>query len=218
VNIKDYISSWNGSKLLNAILLAVIVIMVVSIAILSATVSNKDQTVVLRPFVDEGVMEVQKNKANAQYKKNWATSMAILIGNVTPGNIKFVEESMDSLLSPEIYSCVKVETKKQALVMGTNGVSMAFAPQLTFFEPETDRVFVVGKAKTITAAQKEPVSQQRVFEYRIEIHNYRPVIKRMMSYFGEPRTKTMLEKRKNEKAPPLSTLSTSLCNDEAVYE
>jgi conjugal transfer pilus assembly protein TraE len=113
--------------------------------------------------------------------------VAELIGNVTPENIDFIKASLAPMLAASIYREVLDEIVRQAEEIKRERVSLSFQPAEVMYEKETDKVFVTGRLKTQGPGSK-PVETVRTYELTVDINDYRPLIRHIDAYSGQPRT------------------------------
>jgi conjugal transfer pilus assembly protein TraE len=167
-------------------------LIVANIALVVVVLTQDKETVLVPPNITER-MSVSKKGADAAYKKSWGLFVASMIGNVTPANADFVNDQMSTLFDGRVYHSMKAEIAAQILEIKSNNLSIEFEPQQIVYEPETDRVFVLGKNQTSGSAGRLS-KENRVFEIEIEMSGGRPLVTAMETYSGEARTTVVLEK------------------------
>ena len=174
----------------------------IALALLSFNALTKSTTVIIQPYGMQTKAYVSEKNASHSYKESWALFLAELLGNISPGNLDFVKESIIPLLPSNLYQTTVTNLNAQVQMMKKNRVTTSFAPTEYTYEKSTDKVFVYG-FYTITSPSVKPKREKRTYEFKISIDNYLPQILSMDTYEGEPRTQKVLEilkKKAEEKA------------------
>lgn len=153
-----------------------------------------EQRIILSPMALNERVEILRNRASAQYKQAVGLSTALLLGNVTPGNVDFIKESLEPLLAAAIYRPVMEALSDQIRAIKLDNISIAFEPKEVLYERETDKVFVTGQLTTQGPSSK-PDIKTRTYELRIAIDDYRPRIAHIAVYAGAARTQAALKAR-----------------------
>lgn len=163
-----------------------------SIALLLCVVKIFDQrstTVLVPPNLDRAVT-VGWNTADGEYIKSFGLYVATLAGNITPKNATFVVDALSTIVSPRIYSDVRVRLRAQAESKGFKSDAGAthFTGERLIYEPENKRLFVVGSMTTDGAgngARPEPWT----YEMIIVMAEGKPMVDAITNYAGsQPHT------------------------------
>lgn len=154
---------------------------------------KKDTAIVLIPPGLSEKSELAKNKASEGYKKAWAMYVAMLIGNVTPENADFVQESFSGMITGEIRAMVSEQITQELDALKEEKVSSSFDVMRVTYEPETDKVFVTGKNR-MTGVGGKTYPTEQTFEFKIDVKQYSPIITHMASYEGMPKLLSVLQK------------------------
>lgn len=186
--------TWNHALKNNTGLLISNVLLAGALAVsVAANMSNRERLVIIPPYLD-GKMEIGWNGANSEYLKSFGLYLSVLVGNITPKNAKFVTDSLSSYLAPDIYS----EARGQLLSFledpqfRQGGFIVTFQPDKVLWEPKTNRVFVTGNSISTVLGQKDTFARQITYEMDIVVRAGRPLVRRMLSYTGLPRTEEVL--------------------------
>ena len=193
MNLKIFSDDWRGTRSENTFLRILVPLLILAIIALAVVLLTQDRETILVPPNISETMTVSKKTADAAYKKSWGLFVASTIGNVTPANADFVSEQLSQLVDGRVYHAMKADIAAQILEIKTNNLSIEFQAQQIVYEPETDRVFVLGKTQTSGSAGRLS-KDNRVFELQIEMNSGRPLVTDMQTYAGEARTAAVLEK------------------------
>lgn len=146
-----------------------------------------EQTVVLVPAVFDERMEVKGSEASPAYKKSWALTVALLAGNVTPGNADLVLASLGDLLSPDAYRKIAAELAAQVADIKRDSLTVSFEPRQILYETKSKKVFVSGQFAS-QGVSGQPIKAIRTYEMTIDIRFGRPWITSFKPYTGMPVT------------------------------
>ena len=137
MRLSRYLESWHGTQATNK-LLAVAVVAVATVTIVqSAYLMERERLVVLVPPVLQGEAVIGKSAADAPYHTAWAHLLAQMLGNVSPGNAAFLQERLEPLLDPSIFTAVSQALEQQLDQIRRDRVSLAFEPKKILHEPST---------------------------------------------------------------------------------
>lgn len=182
--------SWELASRLAMLLMVSNVILVGLLAITTfAAINKKEHVVLVPPYLDKKV-EVTWNSASADYYKSFGLYVASLLGNLTPKNIDFVIGVLSDFLDPAIYRDVRVKLialKDDKVFQRSSGVTY-FTAETLVFEPETNRVFVIGRLFA-TGFNNAVTANDVVYEMKLAIQNGMPRVLALTSYNGnQPHT------------------------------
>lgn len=133
-------------------------------------------------------VRVSVNQASATYKRAWGVFLTDLLGNVKPGGVDFILDTLTPLLAPSLYRAVVDAIHAQAAKIERDQVSVSFTPKKVVYDPNTDTVYVTGR-QVSAGPGSDPVRANRTYEFTITIAHYQPVVTHMSVYDGGPRTK-----------------------------
>ena len=185
---------WDGALQENRHSRYVILALLVCLALSLLMLLPKKTVVVIQPYTLKAESFITENAAGQAYHESWGMFLAMLMGNITPGNVNFVRERLEPLLSPRIFQQVVEAIQSQAEIIIKDGINMTFEPRTVVFERESGKVFVFGNA-TVVSANGETRHDRRTYEFAIDIDNYLPVVQAMTTYSDRPRTLEVLDKQ-----------------------
>lgn len=203
MKLSNFSKSYDALGESNRMLLVIAVSLSVALACLSVVLLNRHERVVLVPSYIDQKMEVSWNSANQAYYKSLGVNVAMLIGNVTPGTLKFTTDYLGMVMSADIYAKVKPQLTayggEDSFKRGT--VFTYFTVQTVFFEDKVNKVFVTGFLNTSpmevaseTGASRIAVKQV-TYEMQFKMANGRPLIVGFDSYEGnKPKTQEWLKR------------------------
>lgn len=185
-------NSWRDLKFQNFLFRLMVPMLIMANLISAIGWLQKDRITVLVPPVLTEATSVSKRSADAGYKKAWGLFVSGLLGNVTPGNAEFVMESIQLLMSPRVFSQLRQAVATDIDMIKKDGVTISFEQKTVFYEPESDKVFVIGRTGISNAAGS--VSKfDRVYEMRVVVDNGQPQVVDIDTYVGKPRTVDVLK-------------------------
>lgn len=193
MNFKLFASSWSGLMSENRFLKGLCVLLLGSHLVSLYGWLRKDVIVALVPPTLEEKAEIARNQSTQGYKKAWGLFAAQLLGNVTPDNATFVLESFEDMVSGEIKIALGEKVAAELESVRQEKVSTVFEPRQVAYEPETDKVFVSGRSNLVGSGGKTRNTEQ-TYEFRIDMHQYHPVITHLASYPGLPKTTPVVER------------------------
>ena len=188
----------NNRDLYRLVLLLASVIFILSIGLVFAinySNSIKERIVVVPPGLS-GPVAIDWGRADAEYIKTFGLFYATLVGSINPRNVEYVADRLTAMTSKSAYPAIRRSLQvlsKDPLFMD-QGTSSSFVYQALNYEPERNKVFVIGEVRV----QGTP-GQTKVFpttyEMTITIEEGMPIVHSVDNYPGsEPHTyKWLLE-------------------------
>ncbi len=168
------------------------------VVLLSVKLLCQDQIVVIKPYTQESDAWVGRDQGSQSYKEAWGLFFAQALGNVSPSNVDFLKERIGPLLSSVVYKDFMRTLGVQAKQIKEDRVVLRFEPTSVEYEQSTDKVFVTGRLYTRGFNDKES-SEERTYEFKIEIGNYAPKLTWINVYRDLPRTLKRLRQKRSEK-------------------
>jgi conjugal transfer pilus assembly protein TraE len=199
MNYKQFLTSYQGSRITAAIAVCLLALMTLTNAILVFTLANRHDSVILVPPHLTEEVRVTIGKSTEGYMKAWGLFIAELIGNVSPKNLQFIRTSLEPLLAPSVYQQFVNVLELQTQQIMVDHISMRFEPKLVQYEEETGLVFVSGQGIVVGPTGDEKI-MQRTYEFAVEMDDFRPLLTWIDTYPGGAQTlkvKERLEKSKN---------------------
>lgn len=205
MKMTDFLKTWEGVQTENKWNRLVLGGLTTAVLLLSYKALTKETIVTLQPSTLQQEAWIGENKSSASYQEAWGLSLAIFLGNVTPGNAAFIKERLGPMLSADIYQDVMTAIDLQAQDINKDHVTIRFEPRYVELEPDSGKVFVSGNSFVRGVSQDRETRTETTFEFIIKIKQYLPTINYMTTYSGKPRTEKALrqmerrEERKKER-------------------
>jgi conjugal transfer pilus assembly protein TraE len=193
VKLLKFTDTWRGAMAENRFSRWAIGGLIITNMILIFVIAGKDRTVVIVPPEIKGQVEISRASANEGYLEAWTLSLAILLGNITPGNASTVKKNLEPFLAPEIFNDVTVNIDRAVSELTHSRITLKFEPLKVVFEPGSKKWFATGY-RTQTGPADDGRREQATYEMQWEIRNFRPVLTRILHYTGKPRTEKELDR------------------------
>ncbi len=172
----------------NAILVvAVGALSVVVVALAWDLAVAKRETILVPPMLSKEA-DIGYYRADADYYKSWALYVAEMVGNLTPGNYKFVADSLGRLFDAASYEKVKNLVLSSGQETKDSGLNFVFDANKVIWQRVNHTAFVQGLLYQVNG-QGNPVSKQKyTFQMTVRIEEGRPVLANLQAYVGDPHT------------------------------
>ena len=195
MELKKYLSTFHGLKTEAYFSRMVTTILLLLCLFLVAVLASRPTIVTIQPWTLSEDAQVTRDDASRSYIEAWGFALAELIGNVTPGNVKFIGDRLKPLLDPKIYHTVLEGLEANAQQLVDDRVTMRFEPRRVAYEKSTGKVFVTGYSFVRQGLSFETEKrEERTYEFVIRIANYAPLIFSIDTYLGYPKTREVIEK------------------------
>ncbi|SET25134.1 TraE/TraK family type IV conjugative transfer system protein [Thorsellia anophelis] len=179
-------TNWQSLNLENRYLKVIILFLFTCLILLCIMNFNKEVIVTLVPPNLSHDVTVKKTTASKTYLSSWALYFADLIGNVSPGNVTFIEQAISPMLAPEIYQLVIDVLLMQTQQIQDDNVTLSFQPRQIETEENSDKIFVTGYS-FISGLAGKVQRELRTYEFIIQINQYAPTLIWMDTYEGQPK-------------------------------
>lgn len=128
---------------------------------------------------------IQKTSLDKGAQRAVLIAVTSNIAQVNPANIEYQKTFLQAFLAPGAYTKLSTEMDSQVkrLIDQRELGSYYYVFQRWEYDPILDTHFVIGDVHTVNAAKD--TSQPYVFEYKMHVENYRPVIDDVTSYTGD---------------------------------
>lgn len=201
MDLKQYLNNLNGLRTEAKTTRVITLGMLFVIVLLTFTLMNRPQVVTLVPYTLAEDAQVSRDDASRSYFEAWGFALSELLGNVTPGNVKFISERMKPLLSPKIYHKVIESINETADQLSEERITQRFQPRRVTYEKSSGKVFVFGTSYLRAGGSFEGERDEpRTYEFEMRIANYAPLITFIDTYTGYERTAVFIEKSKQAEA------------------
>ncbi|MBU2959157.1 type IV conjugative transfer system protein TraE [Paracoccus sp. 1_MG-2023] len=162
--------------------------LMISMCWMQFTLATRDEAVILVPPFQNETIEFINGRANRDYYQQWAWSVAMLAGNITPGNADFVRGEFERISTPALYrklmSTVDVEIQN---IVRDNAI-VTFTPRAVIYDPELNRFFVTGTQSIGGPGLRRAVDKQMTYELGFTTERLRIYLDSYAIYEGKPMT------------------------------
>lgn len=184
----------------NSILKGVIGVQALVIGYLAfALATVPPTTVVIPPFQSEEIKFVD-GKANHEYYEQWAWSMAMLMGNISPANANFVREGIEKMTTPALFRQMAANMDEELQNIQRDKAVVEFSPRDIIYDPELDLFFVVGRQTLSGPGVRNPIEKQITYEMGFVLQRNRIFLDRYDVYTGKPMTSDIREQELAKRA------------------
>jgi len=201
MDLKKYFDSFNGLRTEAKTSRVLLIVLVGTIALMAFHICTRPVIVSITPYTLAEDAQLTREDASRSYFEAWGFALAELLGNVTPGNVKFIGDRIKPLLSPKIYHDVMESINEAADQLIDERISQRFQPKRVTYEKSSGKVFVFGTSYLRQGASFENERDEpRTYEFKMKIANYVPIITHIDTYTGFERTKVKIEKDARKEA------------------
>lgn len=162
--------------------------LLISMCWMQFNLATRDEAVILVPPFQHETIEFINGRANRDYYQQWAWSVAMLAGNITPGNADFVRGELERISTPTLYrklvSTVDVEIQN---IVRDNAI-VTFSPREVIYDPELNRFFVTGTQSLGGPGLRRPIDKQITYELGFTTERLRIYLDSYAIYEGKPLT------------------------------
>jgi conjugal transfer pilus assembly protein TraE len=172
-----------ANKLVDFLLISNVVLSVCLAMAVGKLVSSHEVTRIVPPGLDRPV-SVGWDTADEDYLESVGLYVADLAGNVTPGNAKFVADSLSQIMTPRIYQSARAQILALAddPVFKNSGGSMRFEARKIVPERQTQKIFVIGQMTSQQIGSRDV--RPMVIEMKLIMKNGRPWVDGFDHYTG----------------------------------
>lgn len=161
----------------------ILVLLALGVVLLAWRNLNPVSRVIIQPYTLTDPAWVERDSASSEYKEAFSLFLAMLLGNVSPGNLEFVRERIDPLLTSSVRQEVLNTLADQAQTIRTENVSVSFVPNKVHYESKTQKYFVEGRSTT-TGPNGGTEEERRTFEFKYKVEEYIPRVEWLNNYAG----------------------------------
>lgn len=191
LNFIDLKKNWRELLVENGYVKLILIIQTLSILVLIVVLANKSTVATVAPPNFTQAFTVGKDSASNTYFEAWGLSISELMGNVNPGNVKFVKKSLAEYMAPSVYQEVALELEEQVAAIIDEGIRTSFIPMQVLTEKDTGKIFITGN-HTVSMSGIPDKKSTRTYEFKISVVNYRPIVTGFDVYEMQARTKEVL--------------------------
>lgn len=128
---------------------------------------------------------VRKNSMDKSGERAVLLAVTSNIAQINPANAGYQKAFLQAFLSPAAYTRIsrEIDARVKQLAEQRELGSYYFVFRRAEYDPAIDKHFIVGDVHTVNAAKDTALPY--VFEYKMHVENYRPVIDDMKTYEGD---------------------------------
>lgn len=180
MKFKNWDSQVKALKQHTSLLLLLNLVLALSLGLSVYIQASTKPIVIVQPMVANDSYKVKANSLTRSYAVSFATSMALLLGNVTADNAMFVLESISQYVAPDYYAQFRKQLVADMQRLKENRMDMTFVITKAYYHPPSGEVIVEGRATIIDAAGN---SLQNPHQFRIllDLEDYVPRIRNLQS-------------------------------------
>lgn len=186
----------NTGRFVLALEITVFILVIADGLLAAALFGHRDAVVLVPPHLN-GEVRILADRSSQGYVKAWGLFLAGLLGNISPANVKFVQKSLEPMISPGVYREVTDILNVQAEEILADHISITFEPKSVTFDEESELVFVTGQTR-VKGPTGPAKTFLRTYEFLIGMEDYRPSLKWMEMYEGNPRNGKTTGKKKDK--------------------
>lgn len=157
----------------------------VTVVLLASRIATQSAIVVLQTPGMPNAAEIEESAVDKGTQMATLITLTSSIAQVNPANAEFMKRVIQNYLIPEDYTTVsqEIDAKVQLLEKQHELGSYYFVFRSYRYDPVLHRHFVLGDVHTVNAARDTP--EPYVFEYRIQVTNYRVWAAKPVVYAGD---------------------------------
>lgn len=194
-------STWQDLHASNRVLKTVAITQSAALVLAVLALAGQGETLVLVPPRLDEPAKVAAHQGDAAFKKAWGYFAASLVGNITPKNADFVLSTLEKMTSGEARTFILERVAQDLELLKQEQVTMTFEVTQVLYEPETDKVFVSGRA-SVSQPGAKPAPTEETFEMKIDVRQYAPLIVHFAVYPGIPKTQDVVKREVAQSAAP----------------
>lgn len=162
-------------------------------AVLGLGIATRDEAVVLVPPFQNSEIEFINGKANREYYQQWAWSTSMMLGNISPGNAKFIRGEIERIATPQLYRTLSEIVDAELRSIIRDKATVTFSPRSVIYDPELNLFFVEGVQQLAGPGVREPISKKITYELGFVTRRLRVYLDSFDVYNGRPRTEAVRE-------------------------
>lgn len=151
-------------------------------------IATRDSEVILVPPFQNETIEFINGRANREFYSQWAWSVAMLAGNITPGNANFVRGELQRIATPALYRKLTQTVDLELEGIVRDNAVVTFSPREVIYDPELGRFFVTGVQGIGGPGVRSTVEKQLTYELAFTTERLRVYLSQFLVYEGKPMT------------------------------
>lgn len=157
----------------------------VAVVLLASRIATQSAIVVLQTPGMPSSAEIEESAVDKGTQMATLITLTSSIAQINPANAAFMKRVIQNYLLPEAYTEVsaEIDAKVRQLELQHELGSYYFVFKSYRYDPVLRRHFILGDVHTVNAARDTP--EPYVFEYRIQVMNYRLWAAKPIVYPGD---------------------------------
>ncbi len=151
-------------------------------------IATRDEAVILVPPFQNETIEFINGRANKEFYSQWAWSVAMLAGNITPGNANFVRGELQRISTPQLYRKLMQTIDMELQNIIRDNAVVTFSPREVTYDPELGRFFVTGMQSLGGPGVRNAIEKQMTYELGFTTERLRVYLNHYAVYEGKPMT------------------------------
>ncbi|PKY11831.1 type IV conjugative transfer system protein TraE [Acidithiobacillus marinus] len=176
------------------ILVGVVVLLSIIIAIEGWVIATQSTRVVIVPPYLNKQVRVGYADADSAYYESFGLYVAELVGNLTPGDAKYVADALGKLFGAGSYQSVKSKVMTSAEEEKADNANFTFSARKTIWQSANNTVFVEGVLHQINSSGETVEKLPYTFQMQVHIEAGQPVLSSFEPYPGPAHTIAWLMK------------------------
>ncbi len=162
--------------------------------------ATRDESVILVPPFQHETIAFINGRANREFYNQWAWSVSMLAGNISPGNAAFVRGEFQRIATPRLYRKILDALDVELTNITRDNAVVTFSPREVTFDPELNRFFVTGRQVVSGPGVRTGTQKQVTYETGFVTERLRVYLDYFDVYEGRPMTASIRERelRKRE--------------------
>lgn len=162
--------------------------LLISMAWMQFSLATRDEAVILVPPFQHETIEFINGRANREYYQQWAWSVAMMAGNITPGNAEFIRGEFERIATPALYRKLMSTLDAEIENIVRDNAVVTFTPRDVTYDPELNRFFVTGTQGIGGPGLRQPISKEMTYELGFVTKRLRIHLDSYAIYEGKPLT------------------------------
>ena len=192
---KEAIVTFRGTRAENTLLkFGFGALILINGALVLQNMGRTSEVILVPPFQNETI-EFTEGKANQEYYQQWAWSTAMLVGNISPGNAKFIRDELERMSTPGLFRDLNEIVELELASIVRDKAAVTFSPRNIIYDPNLDLFFVTGTQELMGPGVQSAIRKDITYEMGFTTQRLRIFLNRFDVYEGAPRTKDVREDR-----------------------
>lgn len=205
MNFAVYKQKYRDSENTKTAFMAISFLLLIIVIMQQVKINTMHERLVIVPPNLTKEAKITHKTANRDYLNDMALYIATQISAATPKTVDYISGSMEGFFEPHIWQTLKQQL--ETVKLNTNFAGIQPISQFTptggvIYEPETDKVFVVGELASYAYAKGGSLSSlgsiQAVYEMKLRMVSGMPRVIEWYAYTGNPKTQKWQQEHPEE--------------------